>query len=89
MKVAQVVADTVSHINPTVKDQISAAEWQARVAPAACYRLVTMHGWDDLIASHISAKLPGNEDFLINPCGMMFHQMTASSLVKVDQSDKK
>lgn len=89
MKVAQVVAESASPFNPTVKDQVSAAEWQARVDLAACYRLVAMHGWDDLIFTHISAKVPGTEDFLINPYGMMFHEMTASSLVKVDQAGNK
>ena len=68
----------------SVKDQDSAAEWQTRVDLAACYRLVAMHGWDDLIFTHISAKVPGTEDFLINPYGMMFHEITASSLIKVD-----
>ena len=74
---------------PDVKDQVSAAEWQARVDLAACYRLVAQHGWDDLIFTHISAKVPGTEDFLINPYGLMFHEITASSLVKVDQAGNK
>ena len=72
-----------------VKDQVSAAEWQTRVDLAACYRLVALHGWDDLIFTHISAKVPGTEDFLINPYGLMFHEITASSLVKVDQAGNK
>ncbi len=72
-----------------VKSQVSAAEWQTRVDLAACYRLVAMHGWDDLIFTHISAKVPGTEDFLINPYGLMFHEITASSLVKVDQAGNK
>ena len=72
-----------------VKDQVSAAEWQTRVDLAACYRLVALHGWDDLIFTHISAKGPGTEDFLINPFGLMFHEITASSLVKVDQAGNK
>jgi len=72
-----------------VKDQVSAAEWQARVDLAACYRLVALHGWDDLIFTHISAKVPGTDDFLINPYGLMFHEITASSLVKVDQAGNK
>ncbi|MES2821222.1 MAG: class II aldolase/adducin family protein [Pseudomonadota bacterium] len=67
-----------------LQDQVSAAEWQTRVDLAACYRLVALHGWDDLIFTHISAKVPGTEDFLINPFGLMFHEITASSLVKVD-----
>ncbi|HEX5804041.1 MAG TPA: class II aldolase/adducin family protein, partial [Azospira sp.] len=64
---------------------IDAAEWQQRIDLAACYRLVALFGWDDLIFTHISARLPGPEHhFLINPYGMMFDEITASSLVKVD-----
>ncbi len=74
---------------PAVKTQVSAAEWQARVDLAACYRLIALYGWDDLIFTHISAKVPGTEDFLINPYGLMFHEITASSLVKVDQAGNK
>ncbi|CDF85940.1 class II aldolase/adducin family protein [Pseudomonas sp. QL9] len=74
---------------PSVKDQVSEAEWQTRVNLAACYRLIALHGWDDLIFTHISARVPGTHDFLINPYGMMFHEITASSLVKVDLSGKK
>ena len=55
---------------------------------AACYRLVAFMV-DDLISTHISAKVPGTEDFLINPFGLMFHEITASSLVKVDQAGNK
>jgi len=61
------------------------AEWEARVNLAACYRLVARNGWDDLIYTHISAAVPGpKKHFLINPYGMMFGEITASSLVKVD-----
>ena len=74
---------------PNVKNQVSAAEWQTRVDLAACYRLIALHGWDDLIFTHVSAKVPGTEDFLINPYGMMFHEITASSLIKVDLAGKK
>lgn len=74
---------------PDVKNQVSAAEWQTRIDLAACYRLIALHGWDDLIFTHISAKVPGTEDFLINPFGLMFHEITASSLVKVDLTGKK
>jgi ribulose-5-phosphate 4-epimerase/fuculose-1-phosphate aldolase len=74
----------------TVKDCISPEEWQLRVDLAACYRAVAMHGWDDLIFTHISARVPGPEHhFLINPYGMMFEEVTASSLVKVDLQGKK
>src|SRR5512145_1140774 len=68
---------------------VSEAEWQQRVALAACYRLVARFGWDDLIFTHISARVPGPEHhFLINPYGMMFEEITASSLVKVDLEGK-
>ncbi len=68
-----------------VRARVSAAEWQARVELAALYRLVALHGWDDMIFTHISMRAPGPErHFLINPYGLMFDEMTASSLVKVD-----
>ncbi len=68
----------------------SAEEWQTRVDLAAAYRLVALFHWDDLVFTHISARVPGSEDqFLINPYGMMFDEITASSLVKVDQSGAK
>lgn len=64
---------------------ISPEEWQARVDLAAAYRLVAHFGWDDLIFTHLSARVPGEgHHFLINPYGLMFHEITASSLVKVD-----
>lgn len=79
-----------SAINSTVKSQVSAAEWEQRVNLAACYRAVALYGWDDLIFTHISARVPGTEDhFLINPFGMLFDEVTASSLVKIDHSGKK
>lgn len=64
-------------------------EWQARVDLAAAYRLVALYGWDDLVFTHITAKVPGTEHFLINPYGMMFEEITASSLVKIDKSGNK
>lgn len=71
--------------NRSVRDQVSESEWQTRVDLAACYRLVAMHGWDDLVFTHISARVPGpDEHFLINAYGLLFEEMTASSLVKVD-----
>ena len=70
---------------PTVRDQVSPEEWQARVDLAAAYRLVALYGWDDLIFTHLSARVPGPEHhFLINPYDMMFEEITASSLVKID-----
>jgi ribulose-5-phosphate 4-epimerase/fuculose-1-phosphate aldolase len=69
----------------SLKGRVSAEEWQARVELAALYRLVALHGWDDLIYTHISARIPGPEHhFLINPYGMLFDEITASSLVKID-----
>lgn len=71
----------------SVKSQVTAEEWRVRTDLAACYRLIAMHGWDDLIFTHISARVPGtHEHFLINAYGMLFEEMTASSLVKVDLS---
>ncbi|WP_288936818.1 class II aldolase/adducin family protein [uncultured Sphingomonas sp.] len=64
---------------------MSPGEWQARVDLAAAYRLVALYGWDDLIFTHLSARVPGPEHhFLINPYDMMFEEITASSLVKID-----
>ena len=69
----------------SIREQVSELEWQARVDLAAAYRLVAHYGWDDLIFTHISARVPGPEHhFLINPYGMMFEEIKASSLVKVD-----
>jgi ribulose-5-phosphate 4-epimerase/fuculose-1-phosphate aldolase len=69
-----------------IKAQVSEQEWQLRVDLAAAYRLVAMHGWDDLIFTHLSARVPGPEHhFLINPYGLAFEEITASSLVKVNQ----
>jgi len=68
-----------------VRSQVSDLEWQLRVDLAACYRLIALNGWDDLVFTHVSARLPGpDHHFLINPYGMMFEEITASSLVKVD-----
>jgi ribulose-5-phosphate 4-epimerase/fuculose-1-phosphate aldolase len=73
-----------------VQKLVSAEEWQLRVDLAACYRLVALYGWSDLVFTHISARVPGPEHhFLINPSGLMFDEITASSLVKVDQQCNK
>lgn len=73
-----------------VRGDCSDVEWQQRVDLAACYRLVALFGWDDLIFTHISARLPGPQhQFLINPYGWMFDEITASSLVKVDLHGQK
>ncbi|HET8648026.1 MAG TPA: class II aldolase/adducin family protein [Vicinamibacteria bacterium] len=74
----------------SVRSQVSDAEWALRVDLAACYRLVARFGWDDLIFTHISARVPGPQHhFLINPYGMLFEEITASSLVKVDLGGAK
>jgi ribulose-5-phosphate 4-epimerase/fuculose-1-phosphate aldolase len=70
---------------PSLRARVSDAEWRARVDLAAVYRLVALNGWDDLIYTHISARVPGEPHrYLINPWGVMFNEITASSLVKVD-----
>ena len=69
----------------SLRPNVSEQEWQLRVDLAAAYRLVALHGWDDLVFTHISARIPGPEHhFLINPYGLMFEEITASSLVKID-----
>lgn len=73
----------------SVRDQVTPEEWQARVDLAAAYRLVALYGWDDLVFTHISMRVPGPEHhFLINPYGMLFEEITASSLVKIDLQGK-
>ena len=73
-----------------IRHDVSAEEWALRVDLAACYRLVARFGWDDLIFTHISARAPGPEHhFLINPYGLTFDEITASSLVKVDLEGRK
>lgn len=73
-----------------VRSQVSEAEWEQRVNLAACYRLAALYHWDDLIFTHISARVPGpDHNFLLNPYGMTFDEVTASSLVKVDLAGNK
>jgi ribulose-5-phosphate 4-epimerase/fuculose-1-phosphate aldolase len=68
----------------------AATEAEIRVHLAACYRLVALYGWDDLVFTHISARIPGpDHHFLINPYGFMFEEITASSLVKIDLNGEK
>ena len=70
---------------PCIRDQVSPEEWEARVDLAACYRLVALWGMDEMIANHISVRVPGTEDhFLINPYGYLYEEITASSLIKID-----
>ena len=70
---------------PSIKDEVSEAEWDARVELAACYRLVDRFAMTDLIYNHITSKIPGDDDhLLINLYGLMYKEITASSLVKID-----
>jgi len=76
--------------NKQVAAGVSAPEWEVRLNLAAAYRLVALYRWDDLVFTHISARVPGPEHhFLINPYGLMFEEITASSLIKVDLDGNK
>ena len=83
----------MSHALPTIpsrRHEVGAEEWRTRVDLAAAYRLVALMRWDDLVYTHISARVPGRHDeFLINPYGLMFDEITASSLVRVDMHGNK
>lgn len=80
----------IENSTETVRNLVSDAEWSLRVDLAAAYRLVALHGWDDLIFTHISVRIPGpDHHFLINPYGFLFEEITASSLVKVDLHGNK
>ncbi len=80
------MAEAAHAVYPSVREQVSEAEWALRVDLAACYRLVAHFGWNDFIFTHISVRLPGDErHYLINPFGLLFDEITASSLVKIDQ----
>ena len=70
---------------PPMKDKVSEEEWAIRVDLAAAYRMIAAYGWDDLIFTHLSVRIPGPEhQFLLNPYNLMFEEVTASSLIKVD-----
>jgi len=71
-----------------VRERVSREEWQARVDLAAAYQLAAIFKWTDLIYTHFSARVPGGEDFLINPYGLMFDEVTASNLVRIDEHGK-
>ena len=74
---------------PSLHNQVPEAEWQARVDLAACYRLVAHYGMSDMMANHITLRVPGEENaFLTNPYGMMYEEMTASCLIKLDHDGK-
>jgi ribulose-5-phosphate 4-epimerase/fuculose-1-phosphate aldolase len=73
------------HVYPHIRERVGEAEWEQRVNLAACYRLLAHYRMTDLIYTHVSARVPGaSDEFLINPYGLMFDEITASSLVKVD-----
>lgn len=77
--------NVMSETRPVAERAIDAAEWEARVNLAACYRLVAKFGMDDLVYNHISLRVPGHDDqFLINPYGLMYDEITASSLVRIN-----
>lgn len=81
---------SVTPLRPMSRAQCPPEEWQVRVDLAAAYRLVARFGWDDIVFTHISARVPGEEDvFLINPYGMTFEEITASSLVRVNHHGEK
>lgn len=72
-------------VNVSMRDRVSAEEWEARVQLAACYRLVAKYGMTDLIYNHITTRVPGEEEhILINSYGLLYEEMTASSLIKID-----
>jgi ribulose-5-phosphate 4-epimerase/fuculose-1-phosphate aldolase len=71
-----------------VRERVSREEWQMRVDLAAAYQLAAIYKWTDLIYTHFSARVPGTEDFLINPYGLMFDEITAANLVRIDASGK-
>ena len=75
---------------PSLAGKVSPAEWEARIDLAAAYRLVALYKWDDLVFTHITLRVPDALDqFLINPYGLFFDEITASSLVKIDLQGKK
>ncbi|HYZ32119.1 MAG TPA: class II aldolase/adducin family protein [Crenalkalicoccus sp.] len=80
--------DAAEYRIPSLRHQVSPAEWQARVDLAAAYRLVDLYGMSDMSANHISARVPGEEAFLINPYGMLYEEITASSLIKIDHEGR-
>ena len=73
------------HAIPSVRDKVSKEEWQIRTDLAAAYQLAVVYGWTDMILTHFSARVPGAENqFLLNAYGLMFDEVTASNLVKID-----
>lgn len=78
----------LSKMITSLEGRVSAGEWRTRVDLAAAYRLVALFRWDDLVFTHITARIPGTEHYLINPYGLMFEEVTASSLIKIDIQGK-
>ncbi|WP_213771486.1 class II aldolase/adducin family protein [Bradyrhizobium sp. dw_78] len=79
------VSSPAIKVAKSVREQVSPEEWEARVNLAACYRLTAMYGWTEMVANHISCRVPGSHDqFLINPYGMLYEEIDASNLIKVD-----
>jgi len=72
----------------SMQDKVAPAEWRARIDLAACYRLLALYGMADMGANHVSVRVPGEDTFLINPYGMMYEEITASSLIKIDHTGK-
>jgi ribulose-5-phosphate 4-epimerase/fuculose-1-phosphate aldolase len=79
---------TAKNVATLARERVSDAEQEARIDLAACYRLTAHFGYDDVIWNHISARIPGEESFLINPLGYRYDEITASNLVKVDLEGK-
>ena len=78
------MSEAVSAIS-SIRSQVTEAEWQVRQDLAAAYRIIAHYGWDDMVFTHLSARVPGpDEHFLLNPFGFLFNEVTASNLVKVD-----
>jgi len=80
---------TVNRQIMSSREQVSSEEWQTRVDLSAFFRIVASYGWDDLLLAHISARLPGEAAYLVNPYGLLFAEITASSLLKVDFEGRK
>src|SRR5947209_20286405 len=72
----------------SIRDRVTKEEWEVRVDLAAAYQLAAIFKWTDLIYTHFSARVPGSHDFLVNPYGLMFDEITASNLVKVSPDGK-
>jgi ribulose-5-phosphate 4-epimerase/fuculose-1-phosphate aldolase len=91
LQIDSVTSQEIATVNvPSLQGKVSEEEWAQRVELAALYRLTALYGWSDLVFTHISARVPGPEHhFLINPYGFLFEEITASSLLKVDQQCNK